>query len=182
MAATRSEVAERYAAALFDLSQEDKAVDAIEADMKALGGLLAESEPLQRLVSSPVFDADVKEQGINAILAKAEAQEITKNLCALMARNRRLSELGAVITAFLARAAEARGEIAAEAIAAQDLTEEQTDKLRAEIEKSVGKAVNLTTRVDKGLLGGLIVKIGSTMVDSSIRTKLNRLQQSLKEA
>lgn len=182
MAVTRSEVAERYAAALFDLSRDEGSLAAVESDLRALSQALDESVDLQRVVTSPVFEAHEKAAAMDAILSGAGAQSTTRNFVGVLSRNRRLSQLRAVITSFLAMAADFRGEISASAISARPLTDSQLSNLRQQIEASVGKTVNLETSVDESLLGGLIVKVGSKMIDSSIRTKLNRLQQSLKEA
>ena len=182
MADSRSEVAERYAEALFELALEEGALEAIETDLKAIGQALNDSDDLRRLIASPVFGRDVKAQGLDAVLEKAGASFTTRNFVKLLARNGRASALGDTVTAFMRLAAKHRGEVTAEAVTATPLTEEQQKSLRQQIEASVGKSVNLVTRIDNSLLGGLVVKVGSRMIDSSLRTKLNRLQQSLKEA
>lgn len=181
MADSRSEVAERYAEALFELALDEGALETAEADLKLIGKALDESEDLRRLIASPVFDRDVKADALSAVLEAAGASFTVKNFVKLLARNGRVSALGDVIAAFARRAADHRGEVSAEAVSAAPLTADQEKNLRQQIEASVGKQVNLTTRTDASLLGGLIVKVGSKMIDSSLRTKLNRLQQSLKE-
>ena len=175
-----SEVAQRYASAFFDLATEEGKVEVLEADLAAIGKALEESAELRALISSPVYTREEQKQAITAILK--DADPLTRNLAALMARNGRLHALPGVIAAFRQLAATARGEISAEAISAIALNDEQRKRLRTEIEASVGKAVNLQTRVDETLLGGLIVKVGSKMVDSSLRTKLTRLKLAMKEA
>ena len=175
-----SDVAQRYAAAFFDLAREENQVEALEGDLAAIGRALDESAELRALVASPVYSRDEKEAAIGAILA--DANPLTRNLAALMARNGRLQALPGVIAEFNRLAAESRGEVPAEAITAVPLNDDQQKRLRAEIEASLGKAVNLNTRVDESLLGGLIVKVGSKMVDSSLRTKLTRLKMAMKEA
>ncbi|GGD17274.1 F0F1 ATP synthase subunit delta [Aquisalinus flavus] len=175
-----SEVAQRYASAFFDLAQEEGRLDALESDLTAIGTAIEESDDLQALISSPVYSRAEKESAISAILSQADP--LTRNLAALMAANGRLFALPGVIVAFRERAAQSRGEVSAEAISAVALNDEQQKRLRAEIEASIGKAVNLQTRVDEKLLGGLIVKVGSKMVDSSLRTKLTRLKMAMKEA
>ena len=182
MVQTRSDVAERYASAFFDLAQDEGAQDALESDMRDLRRALSESADLRRLAASPVIDADDKARAMAAVLDKGGAHPLTRNLVALLAKNARLFALDGVAAAFLDRAAKARGEVSAEAITAHELTDEQHKALRAQIEKSVGKAVNLETRVDPSLLGGLIVKVGSRMLDSSLKTKLARLQSRLAQA
>lgn len=182
MTDSRSEIAERYAEALFELALEDGSLETVERDLQGISTALKDSEDLERLVSSPVFDHDVKASALEAILDKGGASITTRNFVKLLARNGRVSLLGSVIAAFARRAADHRGEISAEAISATALSDEQAQNLRQQIEAKVGKSVNLTTRTDSSLLGGLIVKVGSRMIDSSFRTKLTRLQQSLKEA
>lgn len=175
-----SGVATRYASAFFDLASEAGRVEALEADLAAIGTALEDSAELRALVSSPVYSREEQERAITAILA--DADPLTRNLAALMAKNGRLYALQGVIAEFARLAAAARGEISAEAVTAVPLGDDQQKRLRAEIEASVGKAVNLQTRVDEALLGGLIVKVGSKMVDSSLRTKLTRLKMAMKEA
>ena len=182
MADAKSDVVERYATAFFELAADEGAIDALEANLRGISSGLEASDDLNRLVASPVFDADQKARGLDAVLEKAGAHPLTRNFTALLAKNNRLSVLSDVIARFHRLAADHRGEVSAEAVSAHPLTEDQTKTLRSQIETSVGKAVNLETRVEKDLLGGLIVKVGSRMIDSSLRTKLNRLQQTLKEA
>ena len=182
MADSRSEVAERYAEALFELALEEGALETVEADMKEIGAALEQSDDLRRLVESPVFDHDVIADALSAVLEQAGASLTVKNFVKLLARNGRASALAGVVAAFAARAADHRGEVSAEAVSAAPLSADQEKSLRQQIEAKVGKSVVLTTRTDASLLGGLVVKVGSKMIDSSLRTKLNRLQQSLKEA
>ena len=176
------DVAARYARAFYELARDEGALEAVEADMKDLRRLMAESADLRRLARSPVLGADDKARGLDAVLEKAGAHPLTRKLGGLLARNARLFALDDVAKAFLDRAAEDRGEVTAEAVSAAPLTPEQDKELRAQIERAVGRQVNLVTSVDPSLLGGLIVKVGSRMMDSSLRTKLSRLSTRLKEA
>lgn len=182
MATARSDVVHRYAVAFFDLAREQDVLGPLEADLTSLQSALSESEDLRRLAVSPVFDTDAKLAGFSAVLDRLDAHELTRNFIKLLARNRRLSDVAAIISAFQEFAADHRGEVAAEAVVARALSDDQSKALRNQIESSIGKSVNLSTRVDPTLLGGLVVKVGSRMIDSSLRTKLNRLQQTLKEA
>ncbi|WOI53081.1 F0F1 ATP synthase subunit delta [Parvularcula sp. LCG005] len=182
MADARSDVAERYATAFFELARDENSLEALEADLTALEKALADSAELRSVAQSPIFSSESKTAAFTAIAQAQGAQQLTQNLIALLGRNNRISVLPGIITAFHRMAAAHRGEVSAEAVSARPLSDEQTKALRAQIESSVGKAVNLVTSVDPSLLGGLIVKVGSRMVDSSLRTKLNRLQQTLKEA
>ncbi|MGE0408532.1 MAG: F0F1 ATP synthase subunit delta [Amphiplicatus sp.] len=177
-----SGVAARYAGALFDLALEAGALDSVESDLKALQAAIDASPDLRTFLRSPVYGAEDQQRGVAALADKARLNPLTRNFLLLAAKNRRLFALRAMIAAFVARLAKHRGEIGADAASALPLSDEQTKRLRTEIESIVGKAVNLTTRVDPELLGGLVVKIGSKMIDSSLRTKLNRLKSVMKEA
>ena len=182
MAELRSDVAERYASAFFDLAKEQGQTEALERDMRGVTDALAESDDLRRLVRSPAFDADQKRRGMTAVLDRMGAHGLTKNLIGLLVRNGRLFALPGIARAFTDLAAKDRGEVAAEAVTAHPLSPEQDAELRRQIAQAVGREVNLTTRVDPDLLGGLVVKVGSRMMDSSLRTKLSRLQARLKAA
>ncbi len=179
---TISAAARRYAEALFDLAVENGALEKVEADLKNLGGAIAGSADFRAFLSSPVYDVADKERAVAALAEKAGLSPMTRNFLGVVAANRRLSSLEAMIAAFTRRLADHRGEVSAEAIAAAPLNDEQTKRLRGEIERIVGKAVNLSVKVDEDLLGGLVVKVGSKMIDSSLKTKLNRLKSVMKEA
>jgi F-type H+-transporting ATPase subunit delta len=180
--ASSSTAAARYAEALFDLAVEGDALERVEADLKALSGAIASSGDLRAMLKSPVYDAEAKARAIAAIADKAGVSPLTKNFLGVVAKNRRLFALDGVIAAFMQRLAAHRGEVSAEAVSAAPLNTDQTKRLRGEIERVVGKAVNLTVKVDPELLGGMVVKVGSTMIDSSLKTKLNRLKSVMKEA
>jgi F-type H+-transporting ATPase subunit delta len=177
-----SGIAGRYADALFDLAIESEALEKVAADLAGLRAAIAASRDLRSFLSSPVYGADDQARAISAIADKAGFGALTRNFLNLVAKNRRLFAIEAMIAAFSTRHAAYRGEVGAEAISATPLNEEQTRRLRAEIEAVVGKAVNLSVRADPEILGGLIVKVGSTMIDSSLKTKLNRLKSVMKEA
>lgn len=181
-AGAESGVAGRYAEALFGLALETGVLETVERDLKGLGAAIAGAPDLRAFLRSPVYDADAKARAIAAIADAGGASQTTRNFLGVLAHNRRLFALDAVIEAFFARVSRHRGEVSAEAVSAAPLNDDQVRRLRGEIEGVVGKAVNLTTRVDPGLLGGLVVKVGSTMIDSSLRTKLNRLKSRMKEA
>lgn len=177
-----SGAAGRYAEALFELALEQGAIETVEKDLKMLAATAAKSSDFGDFLVSPVYGAEDKAKAIDAIAAKAEISALTRNFLGVVAANRRLSALPGMIAAFEKRLADHRGEISAEAIAASPLNDEQQIRLRGEIERVVGKAVNLSVKVDQDLLGGMIVKIGSKMIDSSLKTKLNRLKSVMKEA
>ncbi|MEL7487635.1 MAG: F0F1 ATP synthase subunit delta [Pseudomonadota bacterium] len=172
----------RYAEALFDLAKDAGAVDAIETDLKAIGAAIAASTEFSDFLASPVYGREDKEAAIAAFAEKAGFGELTTNFLRLVAKKGRLFAIGAMIKGYNDLAAYHRGEVRAEATSAAPLNEEQTRRLRGEIEGLVGKAVNLDTRVDPDLLGGLVVKVGSAMIDSSLRSKLEKLKNAMKEA
>lgn len=173
-------VAGRYAAALFDLAREQNTISEVEQDLAKFQQLYDESAELQRLVRSPVIAAEDQARALGAVLDKAEAGGLAKNFFALVARNRRLFAAPDMVRAFRALAAKERGEVTAEVQSAHPLTDAQAEALKAALKESVGKDVTLATRVDPSLIGGLVVKLGSRMVDSSIKTKLQSLSLSLK--
>jgi F-type H+-transporting ATPase subunit delta len=177
-----SGVALRYAGALFDLALDEKALERVETDLQSLARSIAASAELKSVLTSPVYGADDKARAIEAIAAKAAMAPLTVKFLGVVARNGRLFALEGMIAAFANRLAAHRGEVAAEAIAAAPLNDEQSKRLRGEIERVVGKAVNLSVKVDADLLGGMVVKVGSKMIDSSLKTKLNRLKSVMKEA
>ncbi len=172
----------RYAEALFDLARDEGKADAVEAELKGLLAAINGSADLKDFLKSPVYDRADQLAAITAIAEQAGLSPISQNFLKLVASNRRLFALPSMIGAFLAKAAEARGEVSASAVSAAPMNDEQIKSIRMEIESMVGKAVNLETRVDPDLLGGLIVKVGSKMIDSSLRTKLNKLKTVMKEA
>lgn len=182
MADARSDVAERYAAAAFELALESGALDVAERDFVALSAAIDASAPLRQMLASPIISNIDKGKALEAMMERLSAGTLARHFVGLIARNGRAAALASTLATFSRLLAQHKGEVTATAISARPLTDEQQRALRAQIESTVGKTVKLETAVDAGLLGGLVVKIGSRMVDSSLRTKLNRLQQSLKEA
>lgn len=181
-APTLSGASGRYAEALFDLAKEANAVDSVERDTKILSQAIAGSDDFRSFLRSPVYGHEEMRLAAAALVEKAGVSELTKNFIGLVAQKGRLFSLEDMIDDFTKLAAYHRGEVRAEAVSASALNEDQLRRLRGEIERLVGKAVNLDTQVDPDLLGGLIVKVGSTMIDSSLRTKLNKLKSAMKEA
>lgn len=173
-------VAGRYASALFDLATEQKNVAAVEADLGKFEQLLAMSDDLRQLVRSPVASADAQGKALAAVAAKAGISGITANFIALAAKNRRLFVIPEMIANFRSLAAKARGEVIADVTSAHPLTEAQTVALKETLRSTAGNNVVLAAKVDPSLIGGLIVKIGSRMIDSSIKTKLENLSVALK--
>jgi F-type H+-transporting ATPase subunit delta len=174
-------VAGRYASALLETANEQGQLAAIEADIDTLQGALAESDDLRRMVRSPVFSAEDQAKALDALLGRIGVNPLTLNFFKVLARNRRLFAAEDIIRAFKALAAEARGEVQAEVTSAVALNDSQLDALKEQLKNSVGKDVQLEATVDPSLLGGLIVKIGSRMIDSSLKTKLATLNTRMKE-
>jgi F-type H+-transporting ATPase subunit delta len=174
-------VAGRYASALFDLAEEANQVRQVEKDLIALQGLLDGSADLKRMVRSPVFSSDEQSRSIAAVAEKAGLAPLVVNFLKVLARNRRLFAVSEMIRTFLALAARQRGEVNAEVASAHPLSDEQLAALKDTLRASAGKDVQLITKVEPTLLGGLIVKMGSRMIDSSLRTKLTSLKTVMKE-
>jgi F-type H+-transporting ATPase subunit delta len=173
-------VAGRYASALFELATEEKRVSDVEQDLVKFQAMLDASEDLRRMVRSPVISADEQGKAIAAVLAKANANSLTVNFFRLLAKNRRLFAAQDIARSYRAIAAKARGEVTADVASAVPLNDAQVAELKATLKASVGKDVALVTRTDPSLLGGLVVKLGSRMIDSSLRTKLAGLKVALK--
>lgn len=172
-------VAGRYASALFELASEKNALTNVEQDLQNLQTLIDDSADLRQLLASPVLSTEQQEKALTAVLTKMGVNEMTSNFMRLVTQNRRLPVVPDVIRAFQGLAAKARGEVSAEVISATPLNEEQTSALKSALKDSVGQDVQLSAKVDPSLLGGLVVKIGSRMVDSSLRTKLATMRASL---
>lgn len=173
-------LAERYAAALYELAEAEKSLDAVADDLRRLRDLIGESTDLARLIRSPVLSRADQVKAITAVLAKAGANELTRRFVGTVAQNRRLFALGAMIKAYLAELAGRRGEIAAEVTSARKLSDAQVSAVTDNLRKVVGAKISVDLKVDPALIGGLVVRVGSRMVDSSIRTKLQRLQLAMK--
>ncbi len=173
-------LAGRYATALFELAVEAKAVEAVAGDLVALKALLADNADLQRLVRSPVLSRGEQTRAVLAILDRAGANDLTRRFVGLLAERRRLFILTAAIDAFESMLAEYRGEVRAEITSARALSGEQLGRVEALLRKVIGGRVVVDAGVDEDLVGGLVVRVGSRMVDVSLRTKLQRLQLAMK--
>ncbi|MET0940060.1 MAG: F0F1 ATP synthase subunit delta [Mesorhizobium sp.] len=176
-----SGVAERYASSLFDLAAQSNAIAQVERDLDRFEALLNGSEDLKRLIKSPVFSADDQLKAISAVADKAKISGLVGNFLRVVAKNRRLFAVPGMINAFRRIAAENRGEIAAEVTSAHALTPAQETELKAALKSVAGKDVSIAVTVDPSLLGGIIVKMGSKQIDTSLKTKLNSLKLALKE-
>ena len=178
-----SGMAGRYGNALFELALENKAVDAVKADLDRFDAMIADSSDLNRLVRSPVFDADSQLRALAAILDKAGIKGLAANFLRVITTNRRLFAVRDMIRAYRVLAARHKGEVTAEVTVAEPLSDKNLDALKDAL-KSVtgGKDIDFDVKVEPAIIGGLIVKVGSRMVDSSLRTKLNAIKIAMKEA
>jgi F-type H+-transporting ATPase subunit delta len=174
-------LADRYAAALFELAEERGELDGIAQDLSGLTAMLDDSPDLTRLVRSPILSRAEQAQAMAALLERAGAQALTRNFVALLAEKRRLFALAHIIEAFRAKLAAHRGEISAEVTSAAALKPAQLEAIKSALKHAVGRDVTLAGQIDPGLIGGLVVRVGSRMIDSSLRTKLLNLQLSMKE-
>ena len=175
-----SGLASSYATALYALADEGKALDQTADDLRGLKSALSESEDLRRLVRSPLLSRDAQGKAMAAVLERAGVSDLVRRFIGLVAKNRRLFALDAMIDAYLAELARRRGEVTAQVTAATALTAAQTDALVDQLKKAMGAKVQVNVKIDPALLGGMIVKVGSRMVDSSLRTKLAKLQLAMK--
>lgn len=176
-----SGVAGRYATALFELAREAGAIDAVKADLDRFASLIAESDDFKRLVRSAVFSSEEQERAVTAVLEKAGIGGFSGNFFKMVAANRRLFAVEAMIRGFDALAAAEKGEVVAEVAVAQPLSDTHAATLKQALDQMTGKDVKLAVTVDPSLLGGLKVKIGSRLVDASLKTKLNSIRYAMKE-
>jgi len=177
-----SGVSGRYATALFELARDEKSIEAVKADLDKFDAMLSESADLKRLVRSPVFAADAQLKALSAVLDKAGISGVAANFLKVLTSNRRLFAVTDVIRAFGALVARFKGEASAEVTVAEPLSDKNLDALKAALKQVSGKDVTLNVKVDPSIIGGLVVKLGSRMVDSSLRTKLNSIKHAMKEA
>ena len=173
-------IAERYATALFDLADAQGALDQVAGDLKTLKVLLHESADLRRLIESPVLSRREQGGAVAALAVKAGFAQATTNFLGLAAKNRRLFTLPGIIDAYLRRLASRRGEVSAQVETAVPLSQAQIDSLTSTLKTAFGGNVAIDVAVDPALLGGLVVRVGSRMVDSSLKTKLQHLKLAMK--
>ncbi|HVV63611.1 MAG TPA: F0F1 ATP synthase subunit delta [Pseudolabrys sp.] len=178
-----SGMAGRYATALFELAREEKAIDAVKKDLEQFDAMITDSADLNRLVRSPVFDADEQLKALSAVLEKAGIGGLAANFLRVITTNRRLFAVRDMIRGYRTLVARLRGEVSAQVTVAEKLNDKNMDALKDAL-KSVtgGKDIDLDIKIDPAIIGGLIVKVGSRMVDSSLRTKLNAIKVAMKEA
>ena len=176
----RASLAGRYASALFDLARDQKQIDSVSRSLDALNQALADSKDLSELVDSPLVSRQEASGALAAIAPQLGLDPITSNFLGVLARNGRKNQLRPVIRAFRRLSAEHRGETTADVVTARPLNDDQMAQLKAQLRTRAGRDVTIDAQVDPEILGGIVVKLGSQMVDASIRTKLNRLAQAMK--
>ena len=176
----QASLAGRYATALFELARDAKAIDKVESSLKAVAKALAESSDFAALTTNPVLSRDDAKKAVAAIAKSMKLDTLTANMLGVLAENRRLAETGSVARAFATLAADYRGEMTAEVTSAHALSAAQEKTLAAQLKARVGRDVAITSIIDPSILGGLTVKIGSTLIDNSIKTRLNSLAQAMK--
>ena len=174
-------IAARYATAVFEIAKENGAIAELESNMDDLSVALAQSAEFRALIASPIYSRDEQSGAIAALADKMGLAEVVKNTFALMAQKRRLFVLPQLIDALRALIAEEKGEVSAQVTSAKKLTAKQLESLEATLKARIGKDVKINAAVDEDLIGGLVVKVGSKMIDTSIRSKLNSLQNAMKE-
>ena len=176
-----SGITERYAAALFDLALAEKKLPGVATDLARFDKLLAGSDELMSVVRSPVFSAEDQLNAVDGVLKKAKVSGLVGNFIRVIARNRRLFVMPGMLEAYQRLVSEHKGETSAEVTVAKALSAQQTKELKAALKSAVGKDVAIDAKVDPSLLGGMIVKVGSRQIDTSLRTKLSSLKLALKE-
>lgn len=175
-------LAGRYASALYDLAREKNAVEAVERDLKSLERAVHSSADLVRLIKSPVFSREDQWKAMEEVLKRMNVSDLTRRFIGVVAANRRLFVLPEIIAAYFAALAKARGEATAMVESATELSRAQADALKASLKSALGDKINLVEKLEPALLGGLVVRVGSLMVDSSLRTRLNSLELAMREA
>ena len=175
-------IAERYASAIYELADESKILDDIALDLRNLQNMLEESEDLTKATRSPLIDSHDKAMAMQSILEQAGANQLTQKFIGVVARNNRLFILPAMIRSFLLELANRRGEITAEVTSAKKLDALQLEDVTNVLRNTLGSKVTVDAKLDSSLIGGLVVKIGSRMIDASIKSKLQRLQLAMKGA
>lgn len=177
-----SGVAGRYASALFELAQENRAVDAVARDLDAFDALVRDSDDLRRLIRSPLFTAEEQEKAVAAILERAGISGLAANFIRLVAANRRLFALPDMIRAFRTLVADAKGIVRAEVRLAEQPSDRVLDDIKSALREVAKAEVDIEVKVDPSLIGGLVVRLGHRMVDASLRTKLNAIRLAMREA
>ncbi len=177
-----SGVAGRYATALFELAVDRSVIDDVANDLQQLQAMINESADLRRLIRSPLFSRDQQSDAMGAVLTSAGLSELVRNFVGVVAGNRRLFALEGMIGAYRSLVAQYRGEVTAEVTSATPLSDTQRSAVEQALKQAIGSNVSVDAEIDPDLIGGMVVRVGSRMVDSSLRTKLQRLQLAMKGA
>jgi F-type H+-transporting ATPase subunit delta len=177
-----SGIAERYATALYELADETKALDAVAEDLRRLKGMIDGSPDLRRFLRSPLIDRQAQTKGMQAVLDAAGIGDLVRRFVGVVGGNRRLFALAGMVDAFLRQLARRRGEVTVHVSSARPLTPEQNAALGDALRRAVGQKINIESRIEPELIGGLVVRVGSRMVDTSIRTQLMKLRRALRAA
>jgi F-type H+-transporting ATPase subunit delta len=177
-----SGMAGRYATALFELALEEKSIDAVKRDLDRFDAMLADSDDLRRLVRSPVFSVEEQSQALSAVLQRAGISGLAANFLSLVTHNRRLFAVAQMIKAYRVLVARHKGEMTAQVTVAAPLSDANLAALKDALKAVTKQDVQVDVNVDPAIIGGLVVKVGSRMIDSSLRTKLNAIKFAMKEA
>lgn len=170
----------RYAKALFELADAEKQLDLVATDLESISGMIQESDDFERMLNSPVISREDQSRAFGAVLESAKASELTRRFGGLLSKNRRLAALPGIIAQYQKLIAQRRGEVTAEVVSAKELTKTQLKALGSALKQTIGSDVAINTSVDEDILGGLVVKIGSQMIDSSLKSKLQQLGLAMK--
>lgn len=174
-------LAGRYAVALFELAEEEKSLDRVADELGALASLLSENADLQKITTSPIISRSNKSTAMAALVQVADFSKTVENFIGVVTNNRRLDQLSNIINEFNRMLSHHRGEVNASVVTAYKLDKKQLNALSKKLKSMVGSDVNLETEVDETLLGGMVVRLGSQMIDSSLKTKLANLEATMKE-
>jgi F-type H+-transporting ATPase subunit delta len=174
-------VAGRYATAVFELAREEKRLDKVEADLAAIQAVMDESADFRRLVASPLISREVQGRAVAAVLDRLKVETVTRNFAGVVVKNGRLDVLPKIIAAYTRLLAEERGEVTASVTSPRKLTAAQLKAVSQTLTRHAGRDVKIEPQVDESLLGGLVVRLGSTMIDTSLKSKLEHLQLAMKE-
>jgi F-type H+-transporting ATPase subunit delta len=174
-----SKVAQRYAHALMELAQSQKILDKVEGDLKALASMIEGSKDLAGIIHSPLISQEALSRALLALAEKAQFQTLTKNFLGVLIKNRRLSALMDIVSAFHQASAEQRGEVTVRIQVVQDLTEVQKTELQEALSRAMGYQVTVRATVEPSILGGMVVTVGSRMIDDSVRRKLEKLRVAI---
>jgi F-type H+-transporting ATPase subunit delta len=180
-ASISTSIAARYATAIYEITKEEKSLKSLEEDIGALQSALADSQDFRALISSPIYTREQQQKAIAALSSRMGLSSTMANTLSLMAQKRRLFVVPNLLATLRDIIAVDKGEVTADVVSAKALTKAQADKLAKTLKSSTGKTVTLNATVDESLIGGLVVKVGSRMIDTSIRAKLNSLQNAMKE-